>query len=244
MIEVKQDKFVEIIDAIVGLLEEFVDVMPPKLPKTLPPRHAVDHKIELVPGSKPPSNAPYRMSPMELVEMRKQLTELLDAGYIQLSKAPYGAPVLFQKKQDESLCMCVDYGSLCMCVDYKALNKVTVKNKYPVPLIQDLFDKLCKATYFTKLDLRLGYWQVRIAEGDEPKTTCVTRYGSYEFLVMPFGLTNSLATFCNLMNVVFYEFVDRFVVVYLDDMVVYSESLDNHLKHLRKVLSKLREHQL
>ena len=147
MIEVKQDKFVEILDAIIGLLEEFVDVMPPKLPKTLPPRHAVDHKIELVPGSKPPSNAPYRMSPMELAEMRKQLIELLDAGYIQLSKAPYGALVLFQKKQD---------GSLCMCVDYKALNRVTMKNKYPIPLIQDLFDKLCKATYFTKLDLRSG----------------------------------------------------------------------------------------
>ena len=131
-----------------------------------------------------------------------------------------------------------------MCVDYRALNKVTVKNKYPVPLIQDLFDKLCKATYFTKLDLRLGYWQVRIAKGDEPKTTCVTRYGSYEFLVMPFGLTNALATFSNLMNDVFYEFVDRFVMVYLDDIVVYSESLDDHLEYLRNVLSKLRKHQL
>ena len=131
-----------------------------------------------------------------------------------------------------------------MCVDYKALNKVTVKNKYLVPLIQDLFDRLCKATYFTKLDLRLGYWQVRVAEEDEPKTTCVTRYGSYEFLVMPFGLTNALATFSNLMNDVFYEFVDRFVMVYLDDIVVYSESLDDHLEYLRNVLSKLREHQL
>ena len=96
-----------------------------------------------------------------------------------------------------------------MCVGYKALNKVTVKNKYLVPLIQDLFDRLCKASYFTKLDLRSGYWQVRIAKGDEPKTTCVSRYGSYEFLVMPFGLTNASATFCNLMNDVFYEFLDR-----------------------------------
>ena len=119
-----------------------------------------------------------------------------------------------------------------------------VKNKYPVPLIQDLFDKLRKATYFTKLDLRSGYWQVRIAKGDEPKTTCVTRYGSYEFLDMPFGLTNALATFCNLMNGVFYEFVDCFVVVYLDDIVIYSESLEDRLEHLSNVLSKLREHQL
>ena len=189
----------------------------------------------LILRSKPLSKAPYRMSPTELAEMRKWLTELLDAGYIQPSKAPYGAPILFQKKQD---------GSLRMCVDYRALNKVTVKYKYPVPLIQDLFDKLTKAVYFTKLDLGSGYWQVRIAKGDEPKTTCVTRYGSYEFLVMPFGLTNASATFCNLMNDVFYEYVDHFAVVYLDDIVIYSESLEDHLEHLRKVLSKLREHQL
>ena len=131
-----------------------------------------------------------------------------------------------------------------MCVDYKALNKVTVKNKYPVPLIQDMFDRLCKATYFTKLDLRSSYWQVRIAEGHEPKTNCVTRYGSYEFLVIPLCLTNSLATFCDLMNDVFYEFVDPLVVVYLNDIIIYSESLEDHLEHFRKVLSRLREHQL
>ncbi|RVX00707.1 Transposon Tf2-12 polyprotein [Vitis vinifera] len=125
---------------------------------------------------------PYRMAPPELEELRRQLKELLDAGFIQPSKAPYGAPVLFQKKHD---------GSLRMCIDYRALNKVTVKNKYPIPLIADLFDQLGRARYFTKLDLRSGYYQVRIAEGDEPKTTCVTRYGSYEFLVMPFGLTNA-----------------------------------------------------
>ena len=174
------------------------------------------------------------MSLIELVEMRKQLTKLLDAGYIQPSKAPYSAPVLFQKKQD---------GLLRMCVDYRALNKVMVKNKYPIPLIQDMFDRLCKATYFTKLDLRSSYWQVRIAKGHEPKTTCVTRYGSYEFLVMPLCLTNSPATFCDLMNDVFYE-LDCIVVVYLDDIIIYSESLEDHLEHFGKVLSRLREHQL
>ena len=220
----KPDKKVEIPDAIVEVLEEFGDVMPKELPKTLPPRRAVDHKIELEPGAKPPARPPYRMSPLELRELRKQLTELLDSGYIQPSKAPYGAPVLFQQKQD---------GGLRMCVDYRALNKVTIKNKYPVPLVQDLFDRLCKASYFTKLDLRSGYWQVRIAEGDEEKTTCVTRYGSFQFLVMPFGLTNAPATFCNLMNDVFHDFIDHFVVVYLDDIVVYSESLEDHVSHLR-----------
>ena len=135
LIEMKQDKYVEVSNAVVGLLREFTDVMPLELPKTFPPWCTVNHRIELVPRSKPPSKAPYKMSPTELAEMRKQLTELLDAGYIQPSKASYGAPVLFQKKHN---------GSLRMCVDYKALTKVTVKNKYLVPLIQDLFDRLSK----------------------------------------------------------------------------------------------------
>jgi hypothetical protein len=121
---------------------------------------------------------------------------------------------------------------------------VTIKNKYPVPLVQDLMDRLSGASVFTKLDLRSGYWQVRIAEGDEHKTTCVTRYGSYEFLVMPFGLTNAPATFCNLMNDVLYEFLDDFVVVYLDDIVVFSRSMNEHVVHLSRVLSRLREHKL
>ncbi|RVW34437.1 RNA-directed DNA polymerase-like [Vitis vinifera] len=211
------------------------DVMPPELPKRLPPRREEDHKIELELGAKPPAMGPYRMAPPELEELRRQLKELLDAGFIQPSKAPYGAPVLFQKKHD---------GSLQMCIDYRALNKVTVKNKYPIPLIADLFDQLGRARYFTKLDLRSGYYQVRIAEGDEPKTTCVTRYGSYEFLVMPFGLTNAPATFCTLMNKIFHPYLDKFVVVYLDDIVIYSNTLKEHVEHLRKVFKILRQNEL
>jgi hypothetical protein len=209
--------------------------MPAELPKTLPPRRVVDHKIELLSGSNPPARAPYRMSPKELVELQKQLTELLEAGFIQLSKAPYGALILFQMNKD---------GAIRMCVDYRALNKVTVKNTYHMPLIQDVFDRLCKAAYFSKLDLRSGYWQVRIPEGDSPKMTCVTRYGSFEFMVMHFGLTNALATFCNLMNNAFHEYINKFVVVYLDDIVVYSESFDDYLYHLRLILSGLRENSL
>nr|GEY53000.1 uncharacterized protein [Tanacetum cinerariifolium] len=152
----------------------------------LPPRREVDHTIELESGSKPPAKAPYPMPPPELEELRKQLKELIDAGYIRPLKARYGAPVVFQRKKD---------GSLRMCIDYRALNKITIKNKYPIPHIVDLFDQLRKARYFTKLDLRSGYYQVRIAKGDEAKTTYVTRYGSYEFLVMPFSLTNAPATF-------------------------------------------------
>lgn len=196
-IEVLKSHKVEIPDKVAEILKEFADVTPSELQKNLLPRRAIDHKIDIVPGAKPPARAPTRMSPLELAELRKQLTELLDAGFIQPSKAPYGAPVLFQKKQD---------GSLRMCVDYRALNKVTVKNKYPVPLVADLFDRLSKASFFTKLDLRSGYWKVRIAEGDEPKTTYFCyQIWLYEFLVMPFGQPNDPATFCNLMSDVFYN---------------------------------------
>ena len=163
------------------------------------------------------------------------MDELLEAGFIRPSKAPFGALVLFQKKHD---------GSLRLCVNYRALNKVTVRNKYPIPLVADLFDQLGRAKYFSKLDLRSGYHQVRIAEGDEPKTACVTRYGAFEFLVMPFGLTNAPATFCTLMNQVFHDYLDKFVVVYLDDIVVYSTTMAEHEEHLRLVFEKLRQNQL
>ncbi|KAA0045292.1 reverse transcriptase [Cucumis melo var. makuwa] len=136
--------------------------------------------------AKPPAKNAYHMAPPVLAELRKQIDELLNAGFIRPAKAPYGAPIFFQKKKD---------GSLRLCIDYRALNKLTVRNKYPLPIITDLFDRLHGAKYFSKLDLRSGYYQVRIAEGDEPKTTCVTRYGAFEFLVMPFGLTNAPATF-------------------------------------------------
>ena len=131
-----------------------------------------------------------------------------------------------------------------MCVDYRALNKVTIKNKYLIPLAAELFNRLSKGEYFTKLDLRLGYWQVRVAKGDEAKTTCVTLYGSFKFLVMPFGLTNAPETFCNLMNDVLFEFLDSFVVVYLDDIVIYSPTIEDFLVHLEKVFDRLRLNQL
>ena len=151
--------------------------MPEQLPKVLPPRRTVDQEIELLSRVKPPAKGLYRMAPLELVELRKQLDELLQAGFIRPSKGLFGAPMLFQNKQD---------GSLRLCVDYRALNKVIVRSKYPIPLIADLFDQFSNAKFFSKLDLRSGYHQVRISEGDEPKTTCVTWYGAFEFLVMPF----------------------------------------------------------
>jgi hypothetical protein len=175
------------------------------------------------------------MSHEELKELKVQLEELLAKGYIKPSKSPYGAPVLFVHKKD---------GTLRMCVDYRALNKATVKNRYPLPRINDLFDRLSGAKVFSRIDLRSGYYQIRIKEGDEEKTACRTRYGSYEFMVMPFGLTNALATFCTLMNDIFREWLDDFVVVYIDDILIYSSSLEEHAEHLRKVFQRLRENKL
>ncbi|XP_042444160.1 uncharacterized protein K02A2.6-like [Zingiber officinale] len=235
LIDAKPAQNIELLVGVQDILSKFKDVMPSELPKCLPPRRNIDHKIELIPGVVPPVTLLYRMFLLELAELRKQLNKLLKVGYVRPSKAPFGAPVSFQKKKD---------GGLRMYVDYRALNKVTVKNKYPVPLVQDLLDRLSKASWFSKLDLRSGFWQVRIVEGDEAKTTCVTRYDSYEFMVMPFGLTNAPTTLCNLMNEVLYDFLDNFVVVYWDDIIIYSKSLEEHLEHLGMVLDRLRKHQL
>ncbi len=217
------------------VLEEFPDVMPEELPEDLPSRRRIDHVIEVMPGVAPPAKAPYRMSHEELKELKVQLEELLMKGYIKPSKSPYGAPVLFVHKKD---------GTLRMCVDYIALNKATVKNRYPLPRIDDLFDRLSGAKVFSRIDLCSGYYQIRIAEGDEEKTACRIRYGSYEFLVMPFGLTNAPATFCTLMNDIFREWLDDFVVVYIDNILIYSNSMEEHAEHLRKVFQRLRENKL
>ncbi len=168
----------------------------------------------------------------ELEELRKQLKELLDAGLLQPAKSPYGAPLLFQKKQD---------GSLRMCVDYRALNKVTIRNNYPIPLVADCFDQLSKATVFTKLDLRSGYWQVRIAEGDESKTTCVTRYGGVRCHVVWLDQRGSNLLYANESGSPRLSGEFR---CGLSRLVIYSSSLEEHSVHLRKVFARLREHEL
>ncbi len=217
------------------VLDEFPDVMPEELPEDLPPRRRVDHAIEVMSGVAPPAKAPYRMSHEELKELKVQLEELLAKGYIKPIKSPYGAPILFVHKKD---------GMLRMCVDYRTLNKATVKNRYPLPQIDDLFYRLSRAKVFSRIDLRSRYYQIWIAEGDEEKTACRTRYGSYEFMVMPFGFTNAPATFCTLMNDIFREWFDDFVVVYIDDILIYSGSLREHAEHLQKVFQRLRENKL
>jgi transposase InsO family protein len=216
------------------ILAEFQDVLS-GLPPGLPPRRAVDHTITLEPGSKVPSSRIYRVSHDENEEMRRQLADLTERGFIRPSCSPYGAPVLFVKKRD---------GSLRMCIDYRALNKISVRNRYPLPRIDDLLDRLHGATVFSKLDLQSGYHQVRIAEEDIPKTAFSSRFGHYEFLVMPFGLCNAPATFQRMMNDVFRPFLDRFVLVYIDDILIYSRTPQEHMDHLRQVLSLLRQHQL
>ena len=220
--------------ALTDLLMEFSDVFA-DLPPGLPPAHAVDHTIEVEPGSLPAWRPTYRMSPLELSEVRKQLDDLLSKGYIQPSVSPYGAPILFVRKKE---------GSLRMCVDYRALNKMTIKNRYPLPRTDELLDQLHGATILTKLDLQSGYHQVRVSEADVPKTAFRTRYGHYEFKVLPFGLTNAPATFMAFMNDVLRPFLDKFVVVFLDDILIYSKTPEDHAKHLRLVLQKLREHRL
>ncbi|KAL0534153.1 hypothetical protein IC582_028437 [Cucumis melo] len=216
------------------VVREYPDVFPDELPGLPPPRE-VDFAIELEPGTAPISRAPYRMAPAELKELKVQLQELLDKGFIRPSVAPWGAPVLFVKKKD---------GSMRLCIDYRELNKVTVKNRYPLPRIDDLFDQLQGATVFSKIDLRSGYHQLRIRDGDIPKTAFRSRYGHYEFVVMSFGLTNAPAVFMDLMNRVFKDFLDSFVIVFIDDILIYSKTEAEHEEHLHQVLETLRANKL
>ncbi|CAI7868959.1 unnamed protein product [Closterium sp. NIES-53] len=223
-------KTLELPPAIQKLLEEFEDVLPDDLPDQLPPYQTHQHEIIEEPGSKPTFRAPYRLSPTELADMKKQIEYLLDKGLIQPSTSPYVAPVLFTPKPD---------GSLRMCIDYRALNKQTIKNKYPIPRINDLLDQLRGATVFSKLDLRSGYWQIRMADNSIHKTAFRTQYVSYEYLVMPFGLTNAPATFQAEMNHILRPLLDECVVVYLDDILIYSRDMKQHIEHLRRVFEIL-----
>ncbi|KAL0553698.1 hypothetical protein IC582_007601 [Cucumis melo] len=175
------------------------------------------------------------MTSMELRELKSQLQELVDKGFIRPSASPWGAPVLFVKKKD---------GTLRLCIDYRQLNKVTIRNKYPLPRIDDLFDQLRGASIFFKTDLRSGYHQLKVKESDIPKTAFRTGYRHYEFLVMPFGLTNAPAAFMDLMNRVFHSYLDQFVIVFIDDILVYLGSKEKHAEHLRIVLQTLWDREL
>jgi hypothetical protein len=220
-----------------ALIQEFSDRFPDELPPLDPdkPRIYQGHTIPLEPGHKPPVRPIYRLSPLEFAELKKQIKQLLALGFIEPSSSPYGAPVLFVQKKD---------GSLRMCIDYRAINKITIKNKYPLPRIDDILDKLNGCAYFSSIDLKSGYHQLIIDKNDIPKTAFRTPIGHYQFKVLSFGLTNAPATWQNAMNDIFRQYLDEFVVVYLDDILIFSKTKEDHYKHVRLVLEKLKEHGL
>jgi hypothetical protein len=201
----------------------------------MPPERKVEFAIKLIPGTAPISERAYRVSGPELVELKKQIDELLEKGYIRPSTSAWAALVLFVEKKD---------GTKRMCIDYRALNEVTVKIKYPLSRIEDLFDQLRGASVFSNIDLRSGYHQLRIRHSYIPMTTFITKYGRYEFMVMSFGLTNAPTYFMYLMNSVFMDYLDKFVVVFIDDILIYSQNEQEHEEHLRKVLQRLRDCQV
>ncbi|GKA73039.1 putative reverse transcriptase domain-containing protein [Tanacetum coccineum] len=218
----------------VPIVQDFPEVFPEDLPG-LPPTRQVEFQIDLVPGAAPVARAPYRLAPSEMKELSEQLKELSDKGFIRPSSSPWGAPVLFVKKKD---------GSFRMCIDYRELNKLTVKNRYPLPRIDDLFDQLQGSSVYSKIDLRSGYHQLRVREEDIPKTAFRTRYGHYEFQVMPFGLTNAPAVFMDLMNRVCKPYLDKFVIVFIDDILIYSKNKKEHEEHLKQILELLKKEEL
>ncbi|GJQ89291.1 putative nucleotidyltransferase, ribonuclease H [Tanacetum coccineum] len=218
----------------IPVVKEFPDVFPEDLPG-LPPVRQVEFQIDLIPGAAPVARTPYRLAPSEMQELSNQLQELTDRGFIRPSTSPWGAPVLFVKKKD---------GSFRMCIDYRELNKLTIKNRYPLPRIDDLFDQLQGSSVYSKIDLRSGYHQLRVREEDIPKTAFKTRYRHYEFQVMPFGLTNAPAVFMDLMNRVCKPYLDKFVIVFIDDILIYSRNEEEHANHLRIILELLRKEKL
>ncbi|KAI3804330.1 hypothetical protein L1987_25790 [Smallanthus sonchifolius] len=214
----------------VPVVAEFSDVFPDELPG-IPLKREVEFRINLVPRTTPIAKAPYRLASTEMAELKKQLDELLEKGFVRPSSSPWGAPVLFVKKKDVSM---------RMCIDYRELNKITIKNRYPLPRIDDLFDQLQGAHCFSKIDLRSGYHQLKVQEEDISETAFRTRYGHYEFTVMPFGLTNAPATFMDMMNRVCKPYLDKFVIVFIDDILIYSKSKEDHANHLKILLELLR----
>ncbi|GJV71311.1 putative reverse transcriptase domain-containing protein [Tanacetum coccineum] len=218
----------------VPIVRDFPDVSPKDLPG-LPPTRQVEFQIDLVHGAAPIARAPYRLALSEMKELSEQLKELSDKGFIRPSSSPWGAPVLFVKKKD---------GSFRMCIDYRELNKLTVKNRYPLPRIDDLFDQLQGSSVYSKIDLRSGYHQLRVRKEDIPKTAFRTRYGHYEFQVMPFGLTNAPAVFMDLMNRVCKPYLDKFVIVFIDDILIYSKNKQEHEEHLKQILELLKKEEL
>jgi hypothetical protein len=216
---------------VVSLLQEFEDVFPEEMPSGLPPIRGIEHQIDFIPGAVIPNRPAYRSNPDETKELQRQVEDLLSKGYVRESISPCAVPVLLVPKKD---------GTWRMCVDCRVVNNITVKYRHPIRRLDDMLDELHGSCIFSKIDLKSGYHQIRMKEGDEWKTAFKTKHGLYEWLVMPFGLTNAPSTFMRLMNHVLHAFIDKFVVVYFNDILVYNTNLDEHIEHLRCVLDVLR----
>jgi hypothetical protein len=216
------------------MVNEFSDVFPEEL-LGMPPDRDIEFVIELKPGTSPIYKTPYRMGTPELAELKEHIKELLEKGFIHPNSSSWGAPVIFVPKKD---------GTQRLCVDYHALNEVTIKNKYQLSRIDDLFDQLHGACVFSKIDLQSGYHQLKIRECDILKTAFVSRYGLYDYMVISFRLTNAPTYFMYLMKKVFMKYLDKFIVVFIDDILVYSRSEEGHEEHLRLALQNLRKHRL
>ncbi|GKA79839.1 putative reverse transcriptase domain-containing protein [Tanacetum coccineum] len=228
-VKVEEYKLDEIV-----VVKDFPEVFPDDL-SGLPHIPEIEFQIELIPGTIPVVKSPYQLAPSKMEELSGQLKELKEKGFIQPSSSPWGALVLFVKKKD---------GSFRMCIDYRELNKLTIKNRYPPPKIDDLFEQLQGSQYFSKIDLSSGYHQLRVHEDDIPKTAFRTRYGHFEFTVMPFGLTNAPAIFMDLMNRVCRPYLDKFVIVIIDDILIYSKTRKEHEMHLGLVLELLKKEKI
>jgi len=217
------------------LCRKYKDIFKTELPDGLPPAREVDHEIKLVNGAVPPKKKLYRLSWQEEEVLKDRIQELLNQGFIRPSQSPYGAPVIFTKKKN---------GTLRMCVDYRALNSVTIKNSYPLPRIDQMFDKLQKSQVFSSLDCTSGYHQIRVKTKDIEKTAFNTRYGQYEYLVVPFGLCNAPATFQGMVQQIFMTAIDDYLEIFIDDLLVHSSSHEKHLDHLTQTFELCRKHQL
>jgi hypothetical protein len=222
-------------EEIQNLLQKFVDIVVDELPCSLPPIRSVSHHTDLIPGARLPNNVAYKLTSQENEEVKRQVQDLMDKGLVRESLIPCVVPTILNPKKD---------GRWRMCTDSGEINKITIGYKFPLPRMDDLMDFLNRVEFFSKIDLKSGYHQIRMREGDEWKTTFKTNEGLYEWLVMPFGSTNAPSTFMRLMNEVLKDFIGKFVIVYLDDIHIFSKTEAEHLKHLTTKMKRLQQEKL